>query len=203
MRQRKGQSPPPSRLNETRTQLCNPKGAPTVRFPLLNTRVALAVLTYVPVGFDINIHPVSPERDRRWDTGSQYGAHQPIGVDTPWQLYGVMSTTPPVLPAGYFDPCGNHLIPTRFHPSQLPECYGGFGAGGGADQVFTVSPNDVYAYGGIGPMYEDPGGFLRYDTNPGDPIHLTTNISAASHQVSFQHLSQEVCRYSVRKTHWY
>lgn len=142
-------------------------------------------------------------RNREWDVGPQHGA-----------VNGVTSMTPQAFPPGYLEPDGNHWPPAQFHPLQMDvyspgmfgQLSGGYnaflpGAGGCVDPLVAVGHDGVPAYGGTGIGYGDP--FSRCDTNAGGPIHLTTNISAASPQVSFQYLSQEVRRCSVWKAHWY
>ena len=52
----------------------------------------------------------------------------------------------------------------------------------------------------VGPGSEDPCISPRCGTDPGGPIHLTTNISMAFSQVSYPNLIKEVCHYSAWKT---
>lgn len=170
----------------------------------------------VPVGFDPDSHP-GP--NRQWATESRHPAGQPW----PTCILGhqgvvsrVASMAPPAFPPGYLDLYGPHWPPIQLYPPQIDqhsldvlnrsyEPHGEFlpGAGESVNQPFTVGPNDGSAYECVGLGYGDPGSFQRCGTNPGGPIHLTMSLSATSHQVSFQYLSQEVCRPSVRKTCWY
>jgi len=75
--------------------------------------------------------------------------------------------------------------------------------GGNVNSAGTFGPNDIFTHRVAGLEFGDPGGLPRYDIDPGGPIHLITNVRTDSSQVSSLYLSEEVCRYSVRKAHWY
>lgn len=138
-------------------------------------------------------------REAQWDAGSQYEAHHSVGVGTPAPLYFLGFQDAATMPWFQQEPGPYvylHGLSTQPYPLQpsmysshtLPGGYGGLalGAGGHINPSFTVG-------------YEDPGSFPRCDTNPGGPIHLTTNISVVSCQVSPLY----VCRYSIWKVYWY
>ena len=130
-----------------------------------------------------------------------------MGVGTPVPPYFLSYQDATTLP--WFQLVG-HPGPYDHVPglSTQPNSYtllGGYhvyapGVGGTIDPFFTAG-YDISTHGGIVPGY--PVDFPRCDPNPGGPIHLTTNISVVSSQVSPLYLSQEVCRHSVWKTHWY
>ena len=92
-----------------------------------------------------------------------------------------------------------------YTPSQVPESPDGWfpGIGESLDPVAAVGYPDNSPCGDVGPGSENPGISPRCGTDPGGPIHLTTNISVPSPQVSYLHLIEEVCPYSAWKTHWY
>lgn len=151
--------------------------------------------------------PCPTSRDPQWGAGSQYEVYRPTGAPYYDPYQGFTSVTPLTLPPGYI--AGSYGY--RYGPSThfvgvhaLPEGYDGFhpGVGGNINPMVGYNADFTREETGLGYAPEDPGSFPRCDANPGGPIHLTTNISEASH-VSSLHLSQEVCRHSVWRAHWY
>ena len=105
---------------------------------------------------------------------------------------GFMSATPQPFP--------------QYSPYALswsPQSSGGFLPGVGGNINLAPGLDDIRSHRDAWLEHKDHGNFPRCGTNPGGPTHLTMNISMASSQVSFLHLSQEVCCYSVWKSHWY
>jgi len=144
------------------------------------------------------------------DSGPQPQPHWCADMDPPWPTYGpdyqgileVVVLDPPVFQPGYPGSHGHHTgllnQPCSYSPygvDQPVENPGGF-----FSPAVGVGYND---YEDPWFEWEDPGRFSRFGLDSGGPIHLTTNISAASPQVSYQSLSGEVCHCSVRKAHWY
>lgn len=141
--------------------------------------------------------------------------HQPEDwfQNEPFQFMGTGNT--PYYPSGYYDILGGAPSffpghrPLDYHHGWLSrpssEEHNKFlsSVGGSVNSAATFDPNDIFAHGGAGLEFGDPGGLPRYGIDPGGPIHLITNVSTDSSQVSSLYLSEEVCRYSVRKTHWY
>ena len=217
--QRREDQLPPGLLTKLLAKLCSRKVSQTIS-PNINARIAddstEGVRLTVLAGYTLDPYPISL-RDAQWDVGPQYEAHQSAGVGTPVPPHFLGYQDAVALPwfqPGHPGPYGHlHGLSTQPYPLQLgtyslytmPQVYNGLplGVGGEINQSFAAGHNTVPTHGCAVPGYEDPGSFPRCDTNPGGPIHLTTNISVVSSQVSPLYLSQEVCRYSVWKTHWY
>lgn len=210
--QRKKDQLPPGLLTKFSATLCNHK---TMKPPSTNARVA----DHSTKGVQLTMladYTSDPCHDPQWGIGPQYEAHQSVGVGIPVPPYPLghqgVQNPPWFQLAGHIGPYGYlYGLPTQPYPLQssthsymLPEDYGfDPGVGGNINTFFTVSYEHTSAHGCAVPGYEDPGNFPRCDTNPGSPIHLTTNISVLSSRVSSLYLSQEVRHHSVRKAHWY
>jgi len=156
-------------------------------------------------GIISNPYPVSgvdigPQPEPHWSAqmgppGSTYGLGHQV-------MFGVVALEPPAFPPGYPES-------SEYHHGLLGQPVGGSGgffppgAGVNVNPVVGVGYNNISTHEGIWLEWGDPGIFPRCGLDPGGPVHLTMNVSAASSQVSSQSLSEEVCHYSVRKTIWY
>ena len=132
------------------------------------------------------------------DTAYQYpywSDYPPASSDVAWGDGGEYDWPNQLWWQGYPYPFASSRPPEGYDGSPLP------GIGGNVNPAMPVDYNPPYE--GTWPDSEDPGGLPRCGTGPGGPIHLTTNISMASSQVSYPHLFEEVCRHSVWKARWY
>jgi len=143
------------------------------------------------------------------DIGPQPGPYWFAYIVPPGPTYGpdyqgvldAPTFDPPTFPPRYPGPYGRHH--GQLAQTGTQSQYGVSQPTEGRDSFFPPGVNPAIGAGYNNSGWEDPGHFSRFGLDPGGPIHLTTNISAASPQVSYQSPSGEVCNYSVRKAHWY
>ena len=146
---------------------------------------------------------------------SHVGQHDLRSQYEPSQLTG-MVTDPQYWPENHPVPDGVVVVPVSFlpgHPGPHDCLHGQWYSPLYQPYAYTPGqspegPNGLLLPGGenLDPAIAvggDHGISPRCGTVPGGPIHLTTNISMASSQVSYPYLVEEVCPYSAWKTHWY
>lgn len=139
-------------------------------------------------------------------------APQLVGIGmaepTDWSYYhlGVVRAVPPGFPPGPRETQHGLLFqspPPTYVSGHLTEGPDVLFPGGGEFLNPAVLVDCNPPDGNPWPDYGDPGSLPRCGTYTGTPIHLTTNISMVSSQVSYPYLFEEVCHYSVRKASWY